>query len=142
MNDLFLNAANLFLENDDNAAGGEYTKYTDVIFNHPIIKPVIENFGYSLDLDYGLAFNIMEAVYIYTHDYNDYNDRINSLNKLMRDVEFKPSPLLNTFEDLEETGKDFLIELVKIYEGGMGLDDYLNNDEDEDDTVTDESYEK
>jgi len=81
---------------------------TDAILNNIYVKNAIHDAGLSYAMDENpenLKFDVAEAVYIFTHDYNDNNEMINSLRSMLHDGDFRPSPMLNSKEDLQEEGK-------------------------------------
>jgi hypothetical protein len=59
-----------------------------------------------------LEFDLMEAIYIFKHDYNEDHPFFHYLNNLLKKEQFKGSAALNTYDDLEENGKAIYDELV------------------------------
>lgn len=72
------------------------------------------------DLDYMksenpdvLEFDLMEAIYVFRHDYNEDHPFIHYLGSLLQKDNFKGSPALNSYEDLENEGKMIYDALVR-----------------------------
>ncbi len=62
------------------------------------------------DDEEGLAFETAEAIHQYIIDYNENVSYIHRLQELLRNHNYKSSPLYDSYEDLSEVGK-------KIYDG-------------------------
>ena len=72
------------------------------------------------DLDYMksenpeiLEFDLMEAIYVFRHDYNEDHPFFHYLNSLLIKDNFKGSPMLNHREDLDEEGIQIYNALVR-----------------------------
>ena len=81
-----------------------------------------------------LEFDVMDAIYIFRHDYNEDNPSINWLGTLPSKYHYKPSPMLNGYDELSEEGKrlyDTLVQGEDFYtdhflDGGYNLGESVN----------------
>ena len=86
-----------------------------MLFDNPSIKEVID----IADLDFQmednptiLAFDVCEAIHVYIIDYNEDCDYIHDLRHLLGKVGFRPSPLLRSYDNLDEDAKSFYNALI------------------------------
>ena len=97
---------------------------TSPVLNNDFINVLIDD----ADLGYmksenpdGISFDVMDAIYIFRHDYNEDNPFINWLGTLPTKYEYRPSPLLNSYENLSDDAKQIYNTLQQ------GEDFYTDN---------------
>lgn len=103
------------LQEDDEFDDDPYTN----ILKDPLVLAATEEAGLewmAAEDPEGFSFDVADAIYIYTHDFNDNTDTINELKGLLRKYGHKPSSLLNSREDLEEYGQEMYDAFVALYE--------------------------
>jgi hypothetical protein len=95
-------------ENDSN--------FYDKLLNDKTVQHIIDMADLGFEVRHNpseIAFDFCEAAYVFTHDYNDNTDFINTLKTILRDNAFKPKPTLNSKDDLELFGDTIYDALVK-----------------------------
>lgn len=102
--------------NNDDLSEESDIKNTFNMFEDDIIKSLVE----LSDLDYVIedspkyaAFDISEAIYVYCERNKGIeNPFVNTLTTMLEKMNFKPSPSLNDYNDLDTHGKTFYKALV------------------------------
>ena len=102
-------------DSDDNIDSKDVNFY-DNLLNDKLVMHILNMADLefeSKNLPEEIAFDFCEAAYVFIHDYNDKNKFIMKLKNLLNDNQFKPSPTLNSKNDLEYFGVMIYDAMVK-----------------------------